>query len=135
MEQDSWGVVEPESNIDFKKIKKAVLADIQRANAFYAEKVEHVLRRRHQIYEADRKYYKKRFPNTDGQSKFVSYDFWSMVQWAIPSVMNSFFGTDEAVAIIGRNSEDVSKGEKFKQLIDYHFYYYGTGSAMRFSMD
>ncbi|MBR1603845.1 MAG: hypothetical protein IJ667_10450 [Synergistaceae bacterium] len=119
MEQDSWGVVEPESNIDFKKIKKTVLADIQRANAFYTEKVEHVLRRRHQIYEADRKYYKKRFPNTDGQSKFVSYDFWSMVQWAIPSVMNSFFGTDEAVAIIGRNSEDVSKGEKFKQLIDY----------------
>ncbi|MBR0097339.1 MAG: hypothetical protein IJP88_09160, partial [Synergistaceae bacterium] len=105
--------------LDLKRIKKSVLNDIQRANTFYSEKIEHVLRKRHQLYEADKRYYKKRFSNVSAQSDFVSFDFWSMVQWAIPSVMNSFFGTDEAVAIIGRNSEDVHRGEKFKQLIDY----------------
>lgn len=96
-----------------------MLADIQKANGFFTEKVESVLRTRHQLYEADKAYYNRRFSNTKDQSEFVSFDFWSMVQWAIPAVMNSFFGNDEAVVIVGRNSEDVAKGEKFKKLIDY----------------
>ena len=74
-----------------ERIRKAILGDIHRANDFYASKIEPVLRQRHQIYEADRAYYKKRFPEVSKQSDFVSFDFWSLVQWAIPSVMNSFF--------------------------------------------
>ena len=104
---------------DMEKIKKAVLADIQRANAFFSEKVEPALRTRHQLYEADREYYRKRFPVISKQSDFVSYDFWSMVQWAIPAVMNSFFGGDEAVVIVGRSGEDVARAEKLKALIDF----------------
>ena len=104
---------------DRAKIKKAVLADIQRANAFFEEKCEPVLRIRHQIYEADKKYYETRFPRISEQSDFVSFDFWSMVQWAIPAVMNSFFGGDEAVVIVGRNSEDVQRAELLKSLIDF----------------
>ena len=94
--------MEPDSGehvgLDVQKIKKAVLNDIQRANNYYTSKVEPVFRKRHQIYEADREYYKQRFKNTAGQSDFVSYDFWSMVQWAIPQVMNAFFGGDDAIA-------------------------------------
>ena len=79
------------------RIKRSVLRDIQRANDFYMAKVEPVLRTRHQMYEADRAYYRQRFKNTGAQSDFVSFDFWSMVQWAIPNIMNSFFGGDDAV--------------------------------------
>ena len=86
-----------------ERIRKAVLGDIQRANDYYTSKIEPVLRLRHQIYEADRAYYRKRFPEVSKQSDFVSFDFWSLVQWAIPSVMNSFFGGDDAVVIVGRN--------------------------------
>ena len=105
--------------IDYSKIKRAVLNDIQRANDFYTSKVEPTLRIRHQIYEADRAYYKKRFSNTAAQSDFVSYDFWSVVQWAIPMVMNSFFGGDDAVVIVGRNEEDVPRAEVLKSLINF----------------
>lgn len=101
------------------RIKKAILNDIQRANDFYTSKVEPVLRMRHQIYEADREYYKRRFRNTAAQSDFVSFDFWSVVQWAIPLVMNSFFGGDDAVVIIGRNEEDVQRAEILKELINF----------------
>ncbi len=101
------------------RIKKAILNDIQRANDFYTSKVEPVLRMRHQIYEADREYYKRRFRNTAAQSDFVSFDFWSVVQWAIPLVMNSFFGGDDAVVIIGRNEEDVQRAEVLKELINF----------------
>ena len=93
-------------------IRKAVLRDIERSNSFFTSKVEPVLRTRHQIYEADRAYYDKRFSRTAGQSDFVSYDFWSVVQWAIPVIMNSFFGgSNEAVVIVGRNEEDVQRAE------------------------
>ncbi len=114
--------MEPDSRenvVDLQKIKKAVLNDIQRANNFYTSKIEPVLRKRHQIYEADREYYRKRFSNTASQSDFVSFDFWSMVQWAIPMVMNSFFGGDDAVVIVGRNQEDVPRAEILKSLVDF----------------
>lgn len=102
------------------KLKKSVLRDIERANSYFTEKVEPVLRKRHQIYEADRAYYDKRFSQTAGQSDFVSYDFWSMVQWAIPVIMNAFFGgSNEAVVIVGRNEEDVSRAEILKELIQF----------------
>ena len=103
----------------FRKIKNIVLSDIQRANDFYTSKIEPVLRMRHQIYEADREYYKKRFKNTGTQSDFVSFDFWSMVQWAIPMIMNSFFGSDDAVVIVGRKEEDVPRAEVLKSLINF----------------
>ena len=104
---------------DIEKVRKAVLSDIQRANNFYNSKIEPTLRLRHQIYEADKSYYKERFKHLGTQSDFVSYDFWSLVQWAIPNVMNSFFGDDEAVVIVGRNEEDVQRAEVLKSLIDF----------------
>lgn len=91
MEPNSRENVNTQNEPDFQKIKKAVLNDIQRANNFFTSKIEPVLRERHQIYEADREYYKKRFSNTASQSDFMSLDFWSVVQWDIPMVMNSFF--------------------------------------------
>ena len=101
-------------------IRKSVLRDIERSNSFFTSKVEPVLRTRHQIYEADLAYYDKRFSQTKDQSDFVSYDFWSVVQWAIPVIMNSFFGgSDEAVVIVGRNEEDVQRAELLKALISF----------------
>ena len=102
-----------------ERVKKSVLSDIERADSFYQTKIEPTLRTRHQLYEADRAYYQARFPVVSEQSDFVSYDFWSMVQWAIPAVMNSFFGGDDAVVIVGRSAEDVPRAEVLKKLIDY----------------
>lgn len=103
-----------------QQIRKAVLKDIDRANSFFTSKVEPVIRKRHQMYEADRAYYDKRFSQTAAQSDFVSYDFWSVVQWAIPVIMNSFFGGgDEAVVIVGRNAEDVQRAELLRALIQF----------------
>lgn len=101
------------------KIKKAVKADIKRANDFFTEKCEPVFRTRHQIFEADAAYYREKYPLASEQSEFVSYDFWSMVQWAIPGIMNSFFGGGDAIAIVGRSEEDVPKAEAMKALIEF----------------
>ena len=116
MEPDSRENVE---NNNIHRIRKSILSDIHRANDFFTSKIEPTLRVRHQIYEADREYYKKRFPEVSKQSDFVSFDFWSMVQWAIPAVMNSFFGGDDAVVIVGRNEEDVPRAELLKSLIQF----------------
>ena len=116
MESNSREDVAP---INIEGIKKIVLKDISRANNFFTSKVEPTLRLRHQIYVADRAYYKKRFPNTAAQSDFVSYDFWSMVEWAIPNIMNAFFGGNEAVVIVGRNEEDVQRAELLKDIVNF----------------
>ena len=116
------GPNETEQNRNFfrdARIRKSVLSDIHRANSFFTSKVEPTLRLRHQIYTADKAYYDNRFKNTAGQSDFVSYDFWSMVEWAIPNIMNAFFGSDDALVIVGRGPEDVPRAEVFKQLIDF----------------
>ena len=105
--------------IDKERIRKTILNDIQRANDYFTSKVEPVLRLRHQIYEANRDYYNKRFKNLGTQTDFVSFDFWSLVQWAIPHIMNSFFGGDEAVVIVGRGEEDVQKAEILKDLVNF----------------
>ena len=107
------------SFVSLERIKKTVKLDIDRANSFYQSKIEPVLRTRLQIYEADRKYYKKRFSKLSEDSDFVSFDFWSFVQWAIPAVMNSFFGSDDAVVIVGRNEEDVPRAEVLKALVNF----------------
>ena len=117
MEPENRDVEEKEP--DISKIRKAILNDIQRANNFFNSKIEPTLKLRHQIYEADKEYYKGRFSKLGTQTDFVSYDFWSMVQWAIPLVMNSFFGDDEAVVIVGRNEEDVQRAEVLKSLVDF----------------
>ena len=101
------------------RIKKIILSDIKRADNFFTQKIEPTLTLRHQIYTADKKYYDKRFKETAEQSDFVSYDFWSLVEWAIPNIMNAFFGNDDALVIVGRGAEDVQRAEVFKQLIDF----------------
>ncbi len=119
MNENSEEMMSSAEKYNHERIRKAIIGDIQRANDYYTSKIEPVLRTRHQIYEADRAYYKKRFPEVSKQSDFVSFDFWSLVQWAIPSVMNSFFGADDAVVIIGRNEEDVPRAELLRELVNF----------------
>jgi hypothetical protein len=102
-----------------EKIRKSVLSDIERANGFYESKVEPVFRERLQLYEADKDHYQKRFPFLSKQSDFVTHDLWSLIQWAIPSLMNSFVNGGDAIVIVGRKSEDVQRAEVFKSLIDF----------------
>ena len=59
MESDSREYVDEADSMEYTgRIRKSVLNDIHRANNFFTSKIEPVLRRRHQVYEADRKYYK-----------------------------------------------------------------------------
>jgi hypothetical protein len=113
------GAGQPRAGVDMEKIRKSVLGDIERARSFFEEKVEPVLRERHRLFEADRKFYKQRFPELSKQSDFVSFDFWSLVQWAIPRIMNAFFNGGDALVVIGRNGEDVERAEVLKALIDF----------------
>ena len=118
-QQPAEPVLRQQEHERLEKLKKSVLTDIQRADDFFQNKVEPVFSIRRQLYEADKKHYERRFSTLSKQSDFVSYDLWSLVQWAIPSVMNSFFNGGDAIAIVGRSSEDCQRAEVFKNLIDF----------------
>ena len=110
-----------------ERVRSIVLRDIERANDYYEQKVEPVLRERYDVYEASKDYYKEKFPKLSQQTDLVSYDMWSTVQWAIPPIMSAFFGGDEIVNIVGREEEDAKSGEQMKKLIQYQILKQNTG--------
>lgn len=110
-----------------ERVRSIVLRDIERANDYYEQKVEPLLRERYDVYEASKDYYKKKFPKLSQQTDLVSYDMWSTVQWAIPPIMSAFFGGDEIVNIVGREAEDAKSGEQMKKLIQYQILKQNTG--------
>jgi hypothetical protein len=112
--------------VDRERIKRLVLSDIKRARDYYESKVQQVFDDRHALYTADRDYYAKRFPIISKQSDFVSYDFWSVVQWALPTIMNSFTEW-EALKIMGRSAEDVHRAEIMAKLIKYQLFVQNKG--------
>ena len=110
-----------------ERVRSIVLRDIERANDYYEQKVEPILRERYDVYEASKDYYEKKFPKLSKQTDLVSYDMWSTVQWAIPPIMSAFFGGDEIVNIVGREAEDAKSGEQMKKLIQYQILKQNTG--------
>ena len=110
-----------------ERVRSIVLRDIERANDYYEQKVEPILRERYDVYEASKDYYEKKFPKLSKQTDLVSYDMWSTVQWAIPPIMSAFFGGDEIVNIVGREEEDAKSGEQMKKLIQYQILKQNTG--------
>ena len=82
-----------------ERVRSIVLRDIERANDYYEQKVEPILKGRYDVYEASKEFYSSKFPKLSEQTDLVSYGMWSTVQWAIPPIMSAFFGGDEIVNI------------------------------------
>ena len=101
------------------RVLSITLSDIEKADAFFEEKIEPMLSARHDVYVASKEMYEKKFPKLSKQTDMVSYDMWSTVQWAKAPILSSFFGGDEIVTIVGREAEDAHTGEQMKKLIHY----------------
>ena len=109
------------------RVLNIALADIQRADDFFTEKVEPILKERQNIYTASKDYYEQKFPRLSEQTDIVSYDMWSTVQWAKAPILSAFFGGDEIVNIVGREAEDADRGSKMKKLIEFQLLKLNSG--------
>lgn len=102
-----------------EKVSRIVLGDLQRANAFFEEKIEPLLLDRRAVYLSQREYYDKKFPQLSKKSDYRSFDFYAYVQWAKPSILSSFFGSAKIVNIIGQGVEDDKAASIMEKLVNW----------------
>ena len=105
---------------DFDKtIVRRIQADIASAEAYQASVVEPTVKQRYKIYYADKDYYRNRFPILSKTSDLVSTDVADTIEWALPSLMKVFTGSDEVITIAGVTEEDDTKAETMQELLVY----------------
>lgn len=102
-----------------KTIVRYVQNDIKRAEAYQASVVAPAVRERYEIYYADKAYYRKKFPILSKTSDLVSTDVADTIEWALPSLMKVFTGSDEVITIAGVTEEDDTKAETMQELLVY----------------
>lgn len=102
-----------------KTVVRYVQNDIKRAEAYSASVIEPVVKERYEIYYADKDYYRNKFPILSKTSDLVSTDVADTIEWALPSLMKVFTGSDEVITIAGVTEEDDTKAETMQQLLVY----------------
>lgn len=102
-----------------KTVVRYVQNDIQRAEAYQASIVAPAVRERYEIYYADKDYYRQKFPILSKTSDLVSTDVADTIEWALPSLMKVFTGSDEVITIAGVTEEDDTKAETMQELLVY----------------
>lgn len=102
-----------------KTVVRYVQNDIQRAEAYQASIIEPAVRERYEIYYADKDYYRQKFPILSKTSDLVSTDVADTIEWALPSLMKVFTGSDEVITIAGVTEEDDTKAETMQELLVY----------------
>ena len=93
--------------------------DIKRAEAYQGSVIERTVKERYAIYYADKEYYRNKFPILSKTSDLVSTDVADTIEWALPSLMKVFTGSDEVITIAGVTEEDDTKAETMQELLVY----------------
>ena len=102
-----------------KTVLRVVQSDIKRAEAYQSSVVEKTVRERYNIYYADKEYYRNKFPILSKTSSLVSTDVADTIEWALPSLMKVFTGSDEVITVAGVTAEDDVKAEVMQELLVY----------------
>lgn len=100
-------------------VVRYVQNDIKRAEAYQGSVIERTVKERYAIYYADKEYYRNKFPILSKTSDLVSTDVADTIEWALPSLMKVFTGSDEVITIAGVTEEDDTKAETMQELLVY----------------
>ena len=100
-------------------IIRSIKADISNAESYQQSVIEPLVKDRYNTYYADKDYYAAKFPILSKTSNLVSTDVADTIEWAMPSLMKVFTGSDEVITIAGVTEEDDVKAEVMQDLCVY----------------
>lgn len=100
-------------------IIRSIKADIANAESYQQSVIEPLVKDRYNTYYADKDYYAAKFPILSKTSNLVSTDVADTIEWAMPSLMKVFAGSDEVITIVGVTEEDDVKAEVMQDLCVY----------------
>ena len=113
--------------MDENKILATARADIKWADDYYKEHIEQDLLRRYEVYYSSRDRYKRMYPKLSEKNEMRTFDVWSAVEWLLPSMLKSFFGSNRIISISGVDSEDADRAERVMKLIQWQLTVKNTG--------
>jgi hypothetical protein len=93
--------------------------DIESANRYYEDEIEKMLVERNQIYDADKEYYRQKYPDLSDVSDIVTTDLSDVVEWSMPALAKAYFGSSEIVSIRGMTEEDTASARVMEALVNY----------------
>lgn len=102
-----------------KALLSLVKADIADAEAYQQSIIQPTVRERYNIYYADKEYYANKFPVLSKTSSLVSTDVADTIEWALPSLMKVFTGSDEVITVAGVTEEDDQNAGVMQSLLVY----------------
>jgi len=111
-----------------EEILHNVKNEIERADRYYEDELESDIIKRHKIFESDKDYYKNKFPKLSKVTDVTSSDFHDTVEWAMPSLIKVFFGSEDICKLQGANSEsDDRAAQVLNDLIKYQLERHNDG--------
>lgn len=72
-------------------------------------------------------------PIIDDRSSYVSSDVADAVEWMLPSLIDMFAGSDDAVEVSPRTAEDEQSAEQWTQYLNYLFYNKNPGTILLYT--
>lgn len=97
-----------------------ISTQIKQAEDFQESVSKKYVRERYERYYADQDYYKKKFPAlSKGGWNLVSTDVSDTIEWALPSLMKIFYGSQDVVTVQGVNEEDQTRADVMQELLTY----------------
>ena len=99
-------------------VSEIVLGDLARSQDYYEQVTEPVLLKRRRTYESDKDMYRQMYPRLTF-SDYTSHDFYAWVQWALAVILDSFFGTQNIISIVGQGEDDAENAETMSRLIKW----------------
>lgn len=128
MDEVIAALVPKDKEVSLKTLKKKeidkIMAAVKRgkdvAENYYRDTMEPKVLERENIYFADKKYYKGKFPKLSEKCEWRSLDVKTAVDGIVPSLMEVFTGADNPVDVTGRQVDDDLKARKTGQLLKYY---------------
>lgn len=107
------------SKREIDKIMKAATAGKNIAKQYYDDTVEPEIKERTKIYNADKEYYREKFPRLSEKTDWRSRDVQTAADWIKPGLMEAFTGGDDPVDIKGVNVDDDKKAKLLQNIVKY----------------
>ena len=99
----------------------SIVSELRKEAEDFQESVsKKYVKERYDRYYADVEYYKKKFPAlSKGGWNLVTTDVSDTIEWALPSLMKIFYGSQDVVTVQGVNVEDTDRAEIMQELMCY----------------
>lgn len=92
---------------------------IKTAEEYYREHIEPEILTAYRRYKGDEDFYREKLGRLGELSKVTSSDISDKIEWAMPSLMRIFFGSDEVITVKGRTLEDDRAAELLQTLVNF----------------